>query len=179
MNSILQVIKKFKIYLIAVFLVAYVTYSFCYYQNDRTAKIISIIDGDTVRIRYQNKQKSLRLKGIDCFETSISKHAKSQAKYHKIKINKVFYWGDTAKKFVQKNLKINKSYKVRILGKDKYGRFLGYIYLENHEPLGLNLLRHGYCEQMFFNKYKSKIHKTEYREAEQHAKREKLGIWSK
>ncbi len=179
MRSLLRAIKKYKAYLIAIFLIIYVTYSFSYYQNDKTAKVLNIVDGDTIRIKYQNRKKLLRLKGIDCFETSSSKHAKNQSKYHKIKLNKVFYWGNAAKSFVKNNLTINKSYKVRIMGKDKYGRFLGYIYLDNHESLGLNLLRRGYCEQMFFNKYKSVIHKIEYREAEKQAKKEKLRIWNR
>lgn len=178
MKSILRAIKKYKNYFIVVFLIIYVTCSFFYYKNNRIARVISIIDGDTVRIYYQNKKRLLRLKGIDCFETSISRHAKNQSKYHKMNLDKVFYWGKAAKAFAEKNLTINKTYKVNIIGKDNYGRLLGYIYLDNHESLGLILLKQGYCEQMFFDKYKSKIYKIEYRKAEKRAKKEKIGIWS-
>ena len=40
--------------------------------------IISVVDGDTLKIRLKERDTNVRLTGIDCYETSVNKHIKYQ-----------------------------------------------------------------------------------------------------
>lgn len=105
------------------------------YAEERVQVTLSrIYDGDTIEVINENNQKeNIRLKGIDCFETSAINRAYKQAYLNKMTIEEV-----VAKGVQQKNALIqlfednNKKhlYLVR-KGKDTYGRTLGVIYLGN------------------------------------------------
>ena len=72
-------------------------------------KVISITDGDTIRVLYDNQSLRIRLNGIDCPE-------KKQA------------YGTAAKEFTA-NLVFSKYVSVRIVDIDRYGRYVADIYL--------------------------------------------------
>ncbi|MBQ2645218.1 hypothetical protein IJG14_06580 [bacterium] len=87
-------------------------------------KIIKIIDGDTILIKTKEGAVSVRLSGIDCFETKMNSHIKYQ-KTDSITYDEIFYLGYKGKNALEK-LIINKNIELEITGIDKkYGRFVG------------------------------------------------------
>jgi micrococcal nuclease len=45
-----------------------------------SAKVLEIVDGDTLKVNYEGKEESVRLIGIDAPESRINKKAKEDAK---------------------------------------------------------------------------------------------------
>lgn len=91
-------------------------------------------DGDTIEVINENNQKEkIRLKGIDCFETSEINRAYKQAYQNKMTIEEVIAKGVQQKNALIKLFEDNSKkhlYLVRC-GKDVYKRTLGIIYLGN------------------------------------------------
>ena len=61
--------------------------------------------------------------------------------------------------------------------KDKYGRYLAYIDIEDFGSFEEYMLRYGYAREYKYGKVYSKY--IEYRELERLAKDESLGLWGK
>lgn len=88
-------------------------------------KIIRIIDADTFIVSAPflpaplKKQHPLRLSNVDT--PNIKRWANCDKEFKK---------GEEAKIFVENAIKLSKKQLVKIVGYDKYGRFLGQIYLD-------------------------------------------------
>lgn len=116
-------------------------------------KVIRASDGDTIVVLDStNTQHRIRLDGIDCPE-------KGQP------------FGNKATLFV-KNLVAGKEVVVEWKKKDRYGRILGYVFIDSTN-INKELLRNGLAwHYRFFNK------DEELAELEEHAKSKKINIWS-
>ena len=90
------------------------------------AKIIKVYDGDTVWASFYLHNKiyrfNIRLYGIDTPEMKPPKDQENREK--EIELSKL------AKKYLEK-LVLNKIITLELLGKEKYGRLLGKIYLKH------------------------------------------------
>ena len=121
------------------------------FADEFTGKVVSIADGDTVTVLRDREQVRVRLNGIDAPE-------KGQA------------FGTAAKKFTGDQI-AGKSVRVVWKEKDRYGRTLGDVYLEdrwiNHE-----IVQSGYA---WHYKQYSKDRRLEIAEAD--AREKKLGLW--
>ncbi len=115
-------------------------------------KIIHISDGDTVHLLTDKKEKiKIRLNDIDAPESK-------QAFGNKSKEN--------LKKYIyQKNVVVE--YK----NKDRYGRILGTIYL-NNKDINLQQVKDGYAWV-----YRQYSKKSEYYKAEETARKMRIGLW--
>ena len=60
--------------------------------------------------------------------------------------------------------------------KDKYGRTLAYVYLEDGTFLNLEIIKQGYG--FAYTKYPFKF-LEEFRQAEKEARQNKIGLWNK
>jgi endonuclease YncB( thermonuclease family) len=117
------------------------------------AKVVRIIDGDSIMIlTNDNQQIKVRLEGIDCPE-------KSQD------------FGEKARQYTA-DLCFNKVVRIEKTGKDRYGRILAYIYVDdlcvNKELLKVGLAWH-------FKKYNAD---PELAKLEKQARSEKKGLWA-
>ena len=64
---------------------------------------MEVLDGDTVRVTFESGNKfSIRLIGIDCFETEPIHRAYKQAYYSHLSIDQVVYKGGVRRKFTLK-----------------------------------------------------------------------------
>lgn len=117
-----------------------------------SGKIIHISDGDTVHLLTPDKVKyKIRLNDIDAPESK-------QAFGNKSKEN--------LKKYIyQKNVVVE--YK----NKDRYGRILGTIYL-NNKDINLQQVKDGYAWV-----YRQYSKKSEYYKAEETARKMRIGLW--
>lgn len=94
-----------------------------------------VVDGDTFEIRYQNKKEKVRLIGIDTPE-SVHPDASKNSDYGKKA-------SDYMKELIEgKRVTLEWDTQVR----DKYGRLLAYVYLENGEMVNSLLLKQGYAQ---------------------------------
>lgn len=117
-----------------------------------SGKVIHISDGDTVHLLTPDKvTHKIRLNDIDAPE-------KKQAFGNKSKEN--------LKKYIyQKNVVVE--YK----NKDRYGRILGTIYL-NNKDINLQQVKDGYAWV-----YRQYSKKSEYYKAEEVARKMRIGLW--
>ena len=117
------------------------------------AKVVGVLDGDTVEVLHDNKPERIRLNGIDCPE-------KSQA------------FGRQAKEFTS-DLCFGKIVEVQSHGHDRYGRTIGEIILSNGKDLNHELVAAGLA--WWYKKYASDNKVLE--QLEEKARREKRGLW--
>lgn len=109
-------------------------------------KILKIYDGDTVYVQLNNGNKfSLRLIGIDCYETSKIHRAYRQAYEDNIKIETVIEKGKDATNYLKTLHKKSNDIFFDLAGIDKYGRALGVLYFNNTNINEL-LLKENYCK---------------------------------
>ena len=117
-------------------------------------KVISVADGDTITILTStNEQIKIRLHGIDCPE-------KKQP------------FGMAAKKFTS-DLVFGKKVRVKITDTDRYGRSVGFVYLNDKEILNENILAAGYAWH-----YKKYDQNAAWEKLENEARSKKIGLWS-
>ena len=120
-------------------------------------KDIKAIDGDTVLIKTKEVNASVRLFGIDCYETHINNHINYQ-KTDDITYDEIIKKGKQATIILEKILNKNKDIYLEITGMDKkYGRLVGIIYYKNSENRLININKlmeqSGFCPAY---KYKPK-----------------------
>jgi micrococcal nuclease len=127
------------------------------------AKVVRVVDGDTVVVRYEGREERIRLIGVDTPET--------------VHPNKpVEAYGEEAKEYTKKKLK-EKDIQIEfdVQERDRYGRLLGYIWVDgllfNDE-----LLRMGYARVATFPPNVKYVEM--FKETEKNAKEKQVGIWN-
>lgn len=135
-------------------------------KNIELYKIITVVDGDTVKIYINNKLESIRMIGLDtpetvdprkevqCFGLEASKKAKEILEGKSVILEKDESQGE----------------------RDKYGRLLLYLYLEDGTFFNKWMIENGYGHEYTYNiPYK---YQTEFKNAEKYARENKLGLWA-
>lgn len=135
-------------------------------QQGKTAKIISVIDGDTVEVEIDGDLHKVRLIGIDTPET---KHPSKP----------VECFGHEASKFLT-DLVGGKSVRLQSDSsqddQDKYDRLLRYIFLDDGTNINLKMVSDGYAyEYTYQTPYQ---YQSEFKDAENNARKQSKGLWS-
>lgn len=131
-----------------------ISYSFNNVEKVVFAKVIRVIDGNTIEILTEDKEVyQVILKDVDSPELGQE-------------------FGNEAKKFTE-NLLLKKKVTVEMKGKDMWGNRLVGITLKNGKSVEVELLQAGLAWQ---NKLKSK--NAELTTMEQNSKENKLGLWA-
>ncbi len=92
-------------------------------------RITKITDGDTVKGIVNGKEISIRLSGIDCYETSKRDRAYKQAYLNKMTIEEVVQRGKDSKEILTNLLKTNNNITIEFTDIDKrYKRNVGILY---------------------------------------------------
>lgn len=109
-------------------------------------QILKIYDGDTILAKIDNEKFSIRLIGIDCYETSDINRAYKQAYQSNLKIDEVIRKGKESGEYLKKMYENNKNKPIYLdfKGIDKYGRALGVVYF-NGINVNEELLNNGGC----------------------------------
>jgi micrococcal nuclease len=127
------------------------------------AKVVRVVDGDTVVVRYEGREERIRLIGVDTPET--------------VHPNKpVEAYGEEAKEYTKKKLEEkNIQIEFDVQERDRYGRLLGYIWVDgllfNDE-----LLRMGYARVATFPPNVKYV--ETFKETEKNAREKQVGIWN-
>lgn len=126
------------------------------------ARVLYVIDGDTIVVKYHKKKEKIRLLGIDTLETKDNYRAYVQSKQLKISIKQIIKRGNKAKKYVKRILK--KGTKVRLefdkVKRDNYKRLLAYVWLPGRVMLNEKILKAGHAKLMIIapnKKYKKRL----------------------
>jgi len=107
-----------------ILLLILLTLPFCS-NADEQIKILRVIDADTILVSAPfmpaplKKQMPMRLSNVDT--PNIKRWANC---------GREAFLGETAKKYVEDLIKKSENQQVKIVGYDKYGRWLGQIYLD-------------------------------------------------
>ena len=142
-----------------------ITFAFLFFLGNSHARdsnlfdiyVLNVVDGDTIKVKFENKVKKIRLSAIDAPE---------------IKQNH----GKESKKFLSDLIK-KKKIKFHKLGTDRYRRLLGIIYY-NDKDVNLEMVINGHA--WVYRKYLRSIpkkYRNLYKSAEKEAKNSKIGLW--
>lgn len=112
--------------------------------------IAYVIDGDTVKIRLKERNTSVRLTGIDCYETSDNNHIKYQ-RNKGLTDDEIISRGLKAKQEMIKILRKHKEIYLEITGVDHYSRLVGIFYYKDPQGKYINInnemMKTGYCPE--------------------------------
>jgi endonuclease YncB( thermonuclease family) len=120
---------------------------------DFSGLVVSVLDGDTLEVFHNRHPERIRLSGIDCPE-------KGQA------------FGKQAKHAVA-DLAFGKEVTLQTHGKDKYGRTIGDVILEDGTNVNHTLVKDGWY--WWYRKYAPGD--TVLEELEKEAREAKKGLW--
>jgi len=130
-------------------------------ENGKPIKVAAVVDGDTITLVNGEK---LRYIGIDTPEEFDARKPVQCFAKEAAEKNKELVEGKTILFYKDINTK------------DAYGRWLGYVYLEDGTFINEKLVKDGYA---FAYPYPPDISKSDvFRAAETYARENKLGLWS-
>jgi len=128
-------------------------------------KVVSVVDGDTIKVIYNGNTESVRLVGIDTPETvHPTKPVQCFGKEASNKMKKLVE-GKTVKLMVDK----------KGTERDKYKRLLRHIYLEDGTFVNKEMVKQGYAYAYLTYPFE---YKEDFKKAESEAKKNKLGLWA-
>ena len=133
---------------------------------DGEYEVISVTDGDTFEINYNGTKEKVRLIGVDTPE-SVHPNSKKNNEYGKQASN------------YTKNLLERKVVKLEfdVSPRDKYGRLLEYVYLENGEMLNKKQLKKGYAQVATYPPNVKYV--EDFKTIQKEARENKVGFWAK
>jgi len=134
--------------------------------QDNLYKVVKVVDGDTVAVEINGKKETIRLIGIntpetvdprrpvECFGIEASNKAKEILTGKRIKLEADSIVGE----------------------RDKYGRLLRYIFLEDGTNFNKMMISEGYAYEYTYDlSYK---YQGEFKQAEKEATEAKKGLWA-
>jgi len=124
-------------------------------QQGLSATVLSIGDGDTIRVRQYGRAVTVRLACIDAPETAQSPH------------------GQQARSYLQQRLPVGREVRLEVKTTDRYGRSVAEVISDIN--INLALVEDG--QAFAYRQYLSGCDAKEYLDAEYRASRRRYGIW--
>lgn len=130
-------------------------------------EVLSVVDGDTIKVMYEGKETSVRFIGVntpetvdprkpvECFGREASDHLKNLLSGKKVKLQR----DDTQ------------------TDRDKYGRILRYVYLDDQD-VNLAIISNGYGYEYTYNGAFPYTKQAAYKQAQKDAETNKRGLWA-
>jgi len=130
---------------------------------------VEVVDGDTIILETSQGSKRVRLMYIDAPESK-------QKSFRKTKYSKDFFRIGRHSTVALKEMIENKTVRVFYRNKDRYGRFLGEVFLGG-QSINLRMIRKGQAVIYWFTKFETSYQRSTYMEALNYAQRHRQGIW--
>ncbi len=114
-------------------------------------KMPRVLDGDTVKVRLEQGDVSIRMSGIDCFETHVNDNMYRQMRKTPLSREEILSKGNSAKVLLEGIVSKNQqNIWFELLGLDrKYGRLAGVIYYKDAQGNFVNINKimekSGFC----------------------------------
>ena len=118
-------------------------------------EVLSIGDGDTIRVRQGGRAITIRLACIDAPETAQSP------------------WGQHARRYLQQRLSIGREVTLEVKTTDRYGRTVAEVISD----ININLVMVEDGQAFAYRRYLSGCNAKEYLDAEYRASRHRYGVW--
>ena len=109
-------------------------------------ELLEIYDGDTIKAKIDKEFFSLRLKGLDCYETSTINRAYKQAYEDNLKIEEVITKGNLAKEYLASLYNKTSNVYFEFFGIDKHSRALGVLYFDKMN-INKKLIEENVCKK--------------------------------
>ncbi|MFM8258912.1 MAG: thermonuclease family protein [Vulcanococcus sp.] len=119
------------------------------------ATVVSIGDGDTLRVRHNGRNLTVRLACIDAPELAQSP------------------WGEQARRSLQARLPLGSEVTLLVMASDRFGRLVAEVIGE----LNINLVMVEDGQAFAYRRYLSACNGQEYLDAEYRASRHRYGVW--
>ena len=147
-------------------------------QTKTEATVITVIDGDTLRLRIGQDRELLRLIGIDTPESRINKRTEKQAERNFTDTDTIIKLGERAKSAVSGMVPVGTRIMVEfdVERRDHYGRLLGYVHLADGTMLNERILSLGYGKLLTVPP--NIRHSARLRVAFSEARTARRGLWS-
>jgi micrococcal nuclease len=115
------------------------------------ARIMRIINGDTLTILYQGKWEEIKLLGLDMPETTLNDRVYEKALKDSTTPAAIINRGLTGREFVKKYLQFGSQIWIEFdtQKRDRFSRLLGYVYLADGRMLNEIILSAGLSEPLF------------------------------
>ena len=123
----------------------------------QAATVLSVGDGDTIRMSEWGQKLTIRMACIDAPETSQSPH------------------GQQSRALLHSLAPINAQVSLRVLTRDRYGRTVAEV-SRGGQNLNLRMVRRG--QAFAYRQYLSQCDAAAYLGAERAAQTDRLGVWS-
>ena len=120
-----------------------------------SATVLSIGDGDTIRVRQSGRAVTVRLACIDAPETAQSPH------------------GQQARSYLQQRLPVGREVRLEVKTTDRYGRSVAEVISD----ININLVLVEDGQAFAYRQYLSSCNGREYLDAEYRASRRRYGVW--
>ncbi len=130
-----------------------------------TYQVVSVVDGDTIKVEYEGQTTSVRLIGVNTPETVDPR-------------KDVECFGQEASQYLKNKLEgktITLETDDSQTDRDKYDRLLRYVYLDG-EDVNLALIENGYGYEYTYNVPYRK--QAQYKDAQTAAESNKRGLWA-
>ena len=112
-------------------------------------KVVSVVDGDTIKVVFRGETNNVRLLGIDCPETRHTKKQAEQAVMWGITIEQVAEIGklgtDRVTGLIQCNGKVRLIFPRAEIKKDYFRRYLAYVEVDGKD-IGALVLKEGLAD---------------------------------
>ncbi len=137
-----------------------------------------VVDGDTIIVKRGGRTEKVRLIGIDTPESKENSKAFRDAERKGSDISVIISQGKKATSFLRGLIKKGDSVSLEfdVVERDKYGRFLAYVYLGDGRFLNELIVKSGFAYVMSIPP--NVKHKNKFIEAFKYARENKLGLWA-
>jgi micrococcal nuclease len=114
------------------------------------ARVMRIINGDTLNVLYQGKWEEIKLLGLDMPETMLNDKVYEKALKNSATPAEIINRGLTGREFVKKYLQYGSQVWIEfdVQKRDHFSRLLGYVYLIDGRMLNEIILRAGLSEPL-------------------------------
>lgn len=146
---------------------AYVTYAATVVRIDENElyQVATVLDGDTFKVNVGWHQITVRMLGIDTPETVDPRKPEQCYGHEASDESKRLLTGQSVR------MKLNPNREER----DRYNRYLAYVYLEDGTFMSEYLLTNGFAREYTYGK--PYVYQKEFRSIEKEAKERKVGLW--
>ena len=142
------------------------------------AKVVRVVDGDTLKVELNGRIENVRLIGIDTPESKVNKKAKKYATRSSQDIKTIVSLGKAAVSFIKSIIKPGDLVDIEqdVQSRDRYGRPLVYIYLKSGKMLNEEIIAAGFASIMTIPP--NVRYQERFLRAYRAAREEQRGLWA-
>lgn len=142
------------------------------------ARVVKVLDGDTLKVELNDRTENVRLIGIDAPESRKNKKAKKDSARSSTDIKTIVGLGKAAADFTKSIVKPGDFVDIEqdVQLRDRYGRILAYVYLKTGRMLNEEIIAAGYATVMTIPP--NVRHQKLFLRASRAAREERRGLWA-